>query len=502
MAEDIASKIPNNLGVYLEVALGIIILLFIGFGLLKNWKFSLIQIVLFIITLVSVKAIGDSIYVHNEGLRNSVDQIAQKLATTIQNANSKIGSINSDAGTNLPTIDGNTVNSSFIGLAYTIIAAVASIGYALIALLISFLLALAIYLLVVKRFIKDNPKYQNVSKKFWYKAIGIVPNFVLSLMFGSLVISPIYISRNIAINTVKYPVNLGYTLPETFSEEIVKFAEYKVTLYYYLGTVGSYQEELESLEPSINEINAKITSADKQVSTVYDTFNGEYLDKANIVKANYKTKLTGEDVTKCETFINSYFEAKKEFDSDYKTYTGTKEEFNTTATQFNTTKNELDTYYKKIEELAASKIDLAKLISQFQELEQYETKIKNVLPDMKVFGWLVIDCGMYSVNIDGTKYYLQSSYNQLFDYIKDYVSDLITKFKEKSPELIKKYDEEAAKVDADVTKYQKELDEKIASFDSNEIISKIDSNLSQFEKYESSVKTTKENIDYWYNKVK
>lgn len=34
MAEDIASKIPNNLGVYLEVAIGIIILLFIGFGLL------------------------------------------------------------------------------------------------------------------------------------------------------------------------------------------------------------------------------------------------------------------------------------------------------------------------------------------------------------------------------------------------------------------------------------------------------------------------------------
>lgn len=128
MAEDIASKIPSNLGVYLEIGIGIIILLFIGFGLLKNWKFSLIQIVLFIIALVSVKAICDNIYVSNEGLRNTVDQVAQKLATALQKANTKIGNINSESGTNLPTIDATVVNSSFIGLAYTIIAAIASIG--------------------------------------------------------------------------------------------------------------------------------------------------------------------------------------------------------------------------------------------------------------------------------------------------------------------------------------------------------------------------------------
>ena len=502
MAEDIASKVPNNLGIYLEVAIGIIILLFIGFGLLKNWKFSLIQIVLFIITLVSVKAICDNIYVSNEGLRNSVDQIAQKLATTIQNANSKIGNINSETGTNLPTIDGSTVNTSFIGLAYTIIAAIASIGYALIALLISFLLALAIYLLVVKRFIKDNPKYQNVSKKFWYKAIGIVPNFVLGLMFGSLVISPIYISRNIAINTVKYPVELGHTLPETFADEIVTFVHYKATLYYYLGTVEGYQDELNALEPSIKEINKTITDADKLITTAYDAYNNDYLNKANIVKANYKEKLTGEDATKCEEFIDSYFKTKEEFDKDYKAYTGSKDEFNSTVNDFNTYKNELTTYGKKLEELAASKIDLQKLINQFLELEKYEDKIKQVLPDLKVFGWLVIDCGMYKVNVSGTQYSYQDSYNKLFNYIKDYISDLIVKFKEKSPDIIKKYDEEVTKTDADVEKYKAELDKKIDSINSGEIEEKIYSNLINIEGYIYGADKEKENIDYWYNKVK
>ena len=501
MAEDIASKIPSNLGVYLEIGIGIIILLFIGFGLLKNWKFSLIQIVLFIIALVSVKAICDNIYVSNEGLRNTVDQVAQKLATAIQNANSKIGSINSDAGTNLPTIDATVVNSSFIGLAYTIIAAIASIGYALIALLISFLLALAIYL-TIKHFIKDNPKYQNISHKFWYKAIGIVPNFVLGLMFGSLVISPIYVSRNIAINTVKYPVELGYTLPEQFAEEIATFAHYKITLNYYLLTVQSYQEELKTIEPSINDINAKIISGDKEISSIYNVFDGEYLNKANTVKANYQSKLTGSEAIECEADINSYFEIKKEFDSDYKAYSDAKEDFNSTYTQYNTTKNDLDNYGKQLEKLAASKIDLAKLIDQFLELEQYENKIKNVLPDLKVFGWLVIDCGMYKVNVNGTQYKYQETYNELFNYIKNYVSELITKFKEKSPDIIKKYEEDVVKTDADVEKYKKELDEKLESYDAEEINENIDSKLSEFEKYEYLEVSLKKTIDYWYSKTK
>lgn len=109
---------------------------------------------------------------------------------------------------------------------------------------------------------------------------------------------------------------------------------------------------------------------------------------------------------------------------------------------------------------------------------------------------------MYKVNVNGTQYQYQETYNKLFNYIKNYVSELITKFKEKSPDIIKKYEEDVVKTDADVEKYKKELDEKIESYDAEEINDNIDSKLSEFEKYEYLEVSLKKTIDYWYSKTK
>ncbi len=501
MSEDVINSIPNNLGLYLEIGVGVIIILFLLFGLLKNWKFSLIQIILFIIALVSVKAICNNIYLSNPEIRSKIDQIAAKIATAIANANDQIGSINSQTGTNLPTIDAAIINSSIMGIAYSIVAAIASIAYALIALVISFLLALAIYL-VIRHFIKDNSKYQSFCKKFWYKAIGIVPNCILGLMFGSLVITPIYMTRDIAFKTMEYPGVLTEKVTTTFADEIVEYGAIKATLYSYLETVQYYQEEIQNIEPDINEIDIKLQDADKQVSTLYDVYNGEYLNKANTIRADYKVKLNAAEAAQCEAFINAYFETKNEFDADYQSYSNTKNDFSTTIREYNSAKDTLETYNKKLTELTTSKLDISKLIELVDKLTTIEQKIKYVLPDLKVLGFLVIDCGMTKVNVDGTAYTLNGSYDTLSTYLKGYIDNLISVAKEQVPQMFKQVEEELEKADAEITKYQEELEEKLINFDVDEIKETINEKLSVLDEYSEGVDKIKETIDYWYNKVK
>ena len=501
--DDVINNIPSGLGLYLEIGFGIVILLFLLFGLLKNWKFSLIQIVLFIVALISVKAICDNIYVSNPEIKSLVDQYAKEIAKGLEDANNEIGKINSQTGTNLPNLDGNVINSSYIGLAYSLIAAIASIGYALIALIISFILALVIYL-IIRHFIKENPKYKNVCNKFWYKAIGMAPNLILGLMFVSLVLSPIYISKNIALNSIKYPGNVLAIVQNDFKDELNKVEEIKDKVSDYKSLIKNYQDQMDSIDYDIKKVDSKLTTADSEIKTVYEVFSGDYLNKANIINSNYKNKLSDIELKECEEFINGYFNTKSEFDKNYNSYTSMKNEFNNTLNEYNNAKSQMETYKSKLQEAdtALNKFNLEYIRNEISKIEKYETTIENVLPNLKVLGFLVIDCGMYKVKVDGVEYSLQGSYNDLYNYIDNYISNAILVAKEKSIELLKNYDEQIAKVDAEIKKYQSEIEEKLNNFDSNKIIKEVDENLSKFNEYKDKTDDIKQNIDKWYNKVK
>lgn len=501
--DDYINNIPSDLGIYLEIALGIVILLFLLVGLLKNWKFSLIQIILFIVALISVKAICDNIYVSNAEIRSFIDEYAKEIAKGLESVNDEIININSQIGTKLPSLDEAFINSSYIGLAYSLIAAIASIAYSLIALIISFIFALIIYL-IIRHFIQDNPKYKNIANRFWYKALGMIPNFILGLMFVSLVLSPIYITRNIALSSIKYPGTILTVIKEDFKEELVKIDEIKVKVDDYQVLIKDYQTKMKSIDNDIKEVDLKLTSADKDINTVYEIFNDEYLNKANTIKSNYKSKLNEVDSTKCEVFINGYFESKTEFDKNYDSYKNMKNQYNTTINEYNDAKKQMETYSTKLQEahVALNKFNLEYINNEILKIEKYETNIKNILPDLKVLGFLVIDTGMFKVKVDGNEYSLQGSYNDLFKYIDDYINNAIMTAKEKSSQLLKQYDEEIKKVDDEVNKYKDQIDEKLNNFDSNKIIKEVDDNLSKFDKYKNESTTIKENIDYWYNKTK
>lgn len=463
----------QNFTSYLEIFLVIILLIFFVLGLAKNWKFTLMEIVFFIVGVAILKLITNNIITSNQEIQDLLkEKLVYPIAELIDNLNDTITEINTQNDFNLPLIGGVLKDESFyLGLSYSIISAGLTIVIAIIALILSLILTSIIYN-IINHFLLKNQKYKDRKKKFWYKSIGLAPSLIYGFIFISVLISPLYVVRN---NILNISNKIDTTeINNNLAPIISKISEYKIKLNEYENKLNGVETKYYAIEDDVDEIEEAYNEFNLKIKSCKEEFTA-YKIKINDINNN-PGKLSYSDRAIAYQIKLKFDEYESTIDDKYKEYEDAAKEVDNALTTFKEGKNIINEYKDKLNEVKTqlNEINLDEINSKAEEIIKYQNEIKAYLPDLKIFGFLVIDFGFAKINYNGIEYNFSDSMDQLLKYLTNYLTELSADLYSNLKPKFDEYDKMIEEADKQIDEAYNEINIEFANFSKDEYLKEIE----------------------------
>ncbi len=475
----------------IEISIGVILFTFLLFGLLKNYKFALIQLILFLGIFITLKIITPNLIQNNENIKELIEKVCINIQDFIDNFNNTITNFSNEYNLNLPLIDDSIINNNFIeGTSYSLINLVLIIIYSLISYLGSLLLTIIIYS-IIDHFLKKKVNYKEKTKKFYYRLIGIIPNLLLGMVSISLIITPIYSLKKVSNEGLTYVSEIDL---ESKSNVYSKYNEYK-------NKIDEYYIKFDDLENLLNSIKNDVDYLKNEVDELTIVVDSFELDKYKELIddiCKYPGNLSSEDKLKANNIQKELDNYISIYNTKYNEFKESKEEIDNTFNNYYDGFNQIENYRQELKDIEnnLNTIDLKEINEIINKAKEYKEYLNKYIPELTVFKFLIIDLNYSEIKYNNTTYNLNNSMNQIVNYIEEYLNKLneeisnVTneKFNEIDKEIEnadKLYKENYDKIKEEVDNFSKEKYEEELSIYKNEISS-------YKEKYDELVKNINE----------
>lgn len=491
-----------SIGLIIDIIFLVLIGICFLISLYRNPFFSLINLILFIISMVVLKVCLNPFLIQT--IENSTDfnSLSEQIVSSINSFNQTISDYNDKFGTSLILIDETFSDPNVInGILHSFVYAVLPISYSLASLLVSYILSWIIFGILRATCLKDLSLKLKTHKGIRY-LINVPLSLIFVIFFGISFFNPINfalnygnetvlvaekLSRNENLNKINNDLN---SLESSIDEVCYVLDDVKDNLNDMNEIILNYEDEIDELVISLMELRDDMDSSINDCKTL-KTKSLSSNDKTSVDEIE-KYLLTGRfeivdylnDIANIDEEIG---ESKIEINSAINDIDASKNELKNETSTLNETLSIINTYQKELTQI----------------FNNYGNYINLIKPSI-LFSWLFnIDIYQnYKFTHNNKKYSTKDLINELIEYFSYVNNDMLNEIATNLSNEINNYDveinkakEEANKVNEEVLSKKEDLESYEENFDEyNEYLTKAT------EEYNTNIKTlnelkTKYNID-------
>lgn len=467
----------------LDIIIVVSLVLFLLFGLIKNYKRTLFELGFFIIIYcVFYFALGKTVInsVNINELGEDFTKALNDLINSFKSINEQIKELNnSQEGLSLPLIPDTYLNEDFyIGFILSIANQIVFIGYALVSFILSVILGSITYAIVFRKKNAD-PEYKKKKKSFKIRSIGMGVNLILGVITTSLVMSPFVLTCNSVSNLSN---DLNAIINNNKIEEVFnKIDSYK-------GTVEDVSTKFDSISGKLDNIVNTLSTYDESLSDLNEkivTFKTEFYTYYDLIQDIVENpgKLNSYEIDAAEEICNEMKDKKAEFDSTINDFNDNYETFKENYDSALNYQNDMKEYKTKIDDIKKTINDINTDSLNTSDIEKMLDQVNEYVPQLKIFNFMIIDLKFSEVNYNGTTYNYINSISDINEFITSYIDSLyntIEPYFSQIDEQIENFNSSYNDIDSQLDDIQNTIEESNYSQEIEDANEKISDYQSQF----------------------